>query len=196
MDCTIAANQRNSELLHCETASENSSISSSHASESTPLKDDNKKKDRRKDTRGKKSKKHKKEKKTKKEKKRRRDSDDDGNEGAREGENIKRPTWSTTEQAQTESNVSIPNTTTGCTGDSVKPEKTSKSAFFANLLAQEMKKPATGTVHAVGKKDPILSISQAMKPGDWTCQKCSANNMKEALQCSKCRAMKRLSTYR
>jgi hypothetical protein len=69
-----------------------------------------------------------------------------------------------------------------------------KLEFFANLVAQELKKPGVGTMHAVGKKDTEINANS--KPGDWNCQKCSTKNFREATQCTKCKAMKRMTVFR
>lgn len=67
----------------------------------------------------------------------------------------------------------------------------SKVDFFANLAAAENQKPAVGTIHTAGKKD-----KEVKKDSNWTCQKCSTSNQNNAHQCTKCRAIKRLTLYR
>jgi trehalose/maltose hydrolase-like predicted phosphorylase len=71
----------------------------------------------------------------------------------------------------------------------------SKSAFFASLFAAESRKPATGTIHAVGKKSGMESDKKS-STGDWECPKCCSSNFKQSIQCHKCKAMKRMSSYR
>lgn len=67
----------------------------------------------------------------------------------------------------------------------------SKVDFFASLAAAENQKPAVGTIHTAGKKD-----KEVKKDSNWTCQKCSTANQSNAHQCTKCRAIKRLTLYR
>ena len=70
----------------------------------------------------------------------------------------------------------------------------SKSNFFAQLAAEESKKPPVGTVHA-GKKDALTeAATAAVKTQDWTCWKCSTVNGKYDAHCKKCKSMKRLGT--
>ena len=71
-----------------------------------------------------------------------------------------------------------------------------KTDFFASLLAAENKKGPLGTVHFLGRdKNTVLESTQKGK-GDWECPKCSTTNYKHSIQCTKCKAMKRLSEYR
>lgn len=67
----------------------------------------------------------------------------------------------------------------------------SKVDFFASLLASEGQKPAVGTIHTAGKK-----VEEKKKDTNWTCQKCSTSNQSNAHQCTKCKAIKRLTLYR
>ena len=71
-----------------------------------------------------------------------------------------------------------------------------KTDFFASLLAAESKKAPLGTIHFLGRdKNDCLQSTQKGK-GDWECPKCSTVNYKHSIQCTKCKAMKRLSEYR
>lgn len=72
--------------------------------------------------------------------------------------------------------------------------KTDKKDFFAKLLKEESRK-MVGSVHAIGKKDSGSGVVAAAS-GDWECVKCSATNMKHAMQCHKCRALKKMTEWR
>lgn len=69
----------------------------------------------------------------------------------------------------------------------------SKIDFFSQLIKEESKKGQIGTAHAVGKDKNQLPTSSSQ---DWICPKCSTSNFKNSNQCQKCRALKRMSTYR
>ncbi|KDO31445.1 hypothetical protein SPRG_04060 [Saprolegnia parasitica CBS 223.65] len=73
-----------------------------------------------------------------------------------------------------------------------------KRDFFAQLKHQESGKEMIGTVHASGRK--VESATSMLAPGNdnWDCVKpgCSNSNMKKALSCMKCGAMRRISAWR
>ncbi|EQC27810.1 hypothetical protein SDRG_14394 [Saprolegnia diclina VS20] len=73
-----------------------------------------------------------------------------------------------------------------------------KRDFFAQLKHQESGKEMIGTVHASGRK--VESATSILAPGNdnWDCVKpgCSNSNMKKALSCMKCGAMRRISAWR
>ncbi|OQR98440.1 hypothetical protein ACHHYP_08609 [Achlya hypogyna] len=70
--------------------------------------------------------------------------------------------------------------------------------FFAQLKQQEATKEMVGTVHASGHKPE--SATSLLAPGNdnWDCVKpgCGHSNMKKALSCLKCGAMRRISVWR
>jgi len=121
----------------------------------------------------KKQKKEKKEKKSKKDKRKRHDSDDEGNDEINSNKNIE-SSDDLKSSLRTVANVS-------------------KSSFFESLMQSESRKMPIGTVHSLGKK---LKDESKIDSGDWLCDKCSFKNQKYSNQCGKCKAMKRMTTYR
>lgn len=137
----------------------------------------------------KKEKKKKKDSKKKRTKEKRRHDSDDENETFSSKKQQK-----SSEEFPSSSAQSVTATTNE---DKSKPNTFSKADFFAQLMLQEgARSSATiGTIHAVGKekKQPVTSTQSQ---GDWKCDKCQTVNMKYAMQCDKCRAMKRMTAYR
>ena len=67
--------------------------------------------------------------------------------------------------------------------------------FFANLIATETGKPIIGTIHHKDKKD-TLSAPLQQKSTEWVCSKCNTPNIRQATQCQKCRALKKITEWR
>lgn len=75
-------------------------------------------------------------------------------------------------------------------------KKSKKISFFEKLKQQEAEKQQVGTFHAIGK--PLDDENPVEKSKDWECVKpgCGKVNDRRSTQCQKCRAMRRISTYR
>jgi hypothetical protein len=72
---------------------------------------------------------------------------------------------------------------------------TSKTDFFSQLLAKEKRAPPVGTFHATGKKSDTPSGGADLST-DWLCPKCNTSNYRHSHQCQKCKAVKRMTTWR
>ena len=72
-----------------------------------------------------------------------------------------------------------------------------QSNFFATLKAREAAVAPVGTFHATGKRrdDGKLEPADGVST-DWSCHKCAASNFRQTVQCHKCKAMKRMTTWR
>lgn len=76
-------------------------------------------------------------------------------------------------------------------------ENVSKWDFFSMLQKSESLQPKVGSVHAKPKHTPSSITSTVSKESqDWICPKCSTSNPKYSIECSRCRAIKRLSEFR
>lgn len=72
-----------------------------------------------------------------------------------------------------------------------------QSDFFATLKAREAAVGPVGTFHATGRRrdDGKLEPEDGLST-DWSCHKCAASNFRQTVQCHKCKAMKRMTTWR
>jgi hypothetical protein len=71
----------------------------------------------------------------------------------------------------------------------------SKLDFFSSLIANELNVPQIGTIHAKGNQ--LDDSKDKERNRGWICSKCETSNATYNLQCSKCRAMRRMeATHR
>jgi len=155
------------------------------------------KKKEKKDKKGKKEKKEKKGKKEKREKKRKRhdssgSEDENDRSKSSDSESEDRDVkitrvieFTSADDPQTREDVN----------DSITISKISASSFFAQLQEQESNKPIVGTVHAKEKdKKTTNCIIAPAATGQWECPRCSHINERIADKCTKCSALKRLTS--
>ena len=62
-------------------------------------------------------------------------------------------------------------------------------SFFDQLKEAEAGKPQVGSIHAMGHQP---GNKEQEKNDDWECYKCNTNNFKQSIECTKCKAMRKL----